>query len=111
MRRKIKVESYVTEYQCDFCDTKSCQNHGYAGGSAPITSCYVCHKDICRKHRYTFVDEHDTGDYPSSIDVCLSCKPIVQKVFDEEIPKLQYGDDLFYKVEGILRNMNKNEKG
>lgn len=94
MKTKKKIEIEATERKCDFCDVASIYFHGLTNscnvdvcGLQSIRQCCVCNKDICEKHSHAFWDNYvdDTGyDHYSSITTCLQCKPIVEKIWEEE---------------------------
>jgi len=110
MRTKKKIEVEVTEVKCDFCDASSIQNRRYAGGLATIEACHICHKDVCRKHRYTFWEDSG-GDYDNNLTTCLQCKPIVEKIWKEEKEKEEVDDEygsIYYNTIDRLKE-KKNE--
>jgi len=108
MRTKKKVERTVTEYKCDFCDVSSTENRRYAGGLATIEVCVICKKDVCHTHRYSFWEDSG-GDYDHNLIVCIECKPIVKKIWEEEKEKQELDEEygsIYYNVMGRLKNEN-----
>lgn len=113
-RKNITISTEAVEFKCDFCNMVCVNPHGYAGGLPSICECEVCKKDVCREHRYEFWDKFtfdDGFEQYNSIITCLQCRPIVEKIWEEENEKdLCAKDDgrLVYAVRKILKR-EKNE--
>jgi len=121
MKTKKKIEVEVTERKCDFCEAVSIYHHGYSfyggvlrynvdiEGGDEIGSCQICKKDICEKHKHTFFDHcvDETGyTHYNSITTCLQCKPVVEKIWEEEKEKddgAEFDGRLVYLVEARLK--------
>ena len=78
--KTITVEKGVTTYKCDFCDYSTENNRGCCG-TAPIMTCEFCEKDICRKHRDFFTEDH-WSDYPYGFWACPDCQPKAEEAWD-----------------------------
>jgi len=112
MIEKIKIETEVTKYKCDFCDCCTTHNSSYGGGMRMISQCCICKKDVCDKHRYTFWEHytHEGYEYYNSITTCLQCKPIVEKIWEEEKEEdecAEYEGRLVYIVRKRLEEIKK----
>ena len=121
MRTNKKIEVEVLERKCDFCEAISIYHHGHSSyegvlcynvdveGGNEIYSCQICKKDICEKHRFKFCDNYvdDAGcSYCNSITTCPQCKPIVEKIWEEEKGKdedAEFDGRLVYLVENRLK--------
>ena len=108
MREKIKIETEVIKYKCDFCDCSTIHNSSSCGATQTISQCCICKKDVCDKHRYTFWDHYnyDGYEYYNSITTCLQCKPIVEKIWEEKKEEdecAEYEGRLVYAVNERLK--------
>jgi hypothetical protein len=66
------IKSQILVVKCDFCD--------YTVKRRYLTTCSVCHKDLCHNHATCFYEGN--GDYHTHA-ACPDHKEIVQKAFDE----------------------------
>jgi hypothetical protein len=125
MRTNKKIEVEVLERKCDFCEAVSIYHHGHSSygnvlrynvdveGGNKIYSCQICKKDICEKHSFKFCDNYvdDAGySHYNSIITCLQCKPIVEKIWEEEKGKdadAEFDGRLVYLVEARLKGEKK----
>jgi hypothetical protein len=113
INKKIKIE--IEKYKCDFCNTAYIDYHGYNnrnnGRQNTIIECQICKKDTCKKHRHIFSDSYVTNDgftYCNTITTCFKCKPVVEKIWEEERKKdggAEYNGSLVYNVDKLLKEM------
>jgi len=76
--KKVIIESSVTKYFCDICNTEMQQ----------ASKCYICGKDLCVKC-VTF-DNRDWGDYPTRY--CDNCW-LIGETYREEMLKIENDAD------------------
>lgn len=121
MRVNKKIEVKIEECKCDFCNCSSDKNYRRAGGFATIETCYVCKKDVCKEHRYLFLEkcyatneDYDNLNYYNEIITCLECKDMVGKIWEKEKEMLERGGhqgELVYRVIRAIKETGKwNEK-
>ena len=112
--KSLKVD--VNGYKCEFCNSTNIYFHGAIegynvdiNGGENIKQCYICGKDFCEKHSYTFWDKYvdDTGyEHYNEITTCLKCKPIVEKSYEEEKERdsnAEYEGRLIYLIQERLK--------
>jgi len=119
MKTKKKIEVKVSEVTCDFCDVSSVYFHGTTHrynvtveGGKHINTCQICKKDVCKKHSAIFSDSYTDNDgytHWNSIITCLNCKPVVEKIWEEEKEKDPCAEEcgaLVFRVEKRLKEKN-----
>lgn len=130
-KNKIEIFIEADEYKCDFCNCTSFKKNRYLKTNAGIIAdikvistveisstldmyvCQICKKDICEKHKHTFCDHYvdETGyTHYNSITTCIQCKPVVEKIWEEEKEKnddAEFDGRLVYLVEARLKGDEK----
>ena len=99
---KKMVEVEVTTWKCDLCDFTTQSNKGCCG-TAPIMSCWVCGKDVCRNHRH-FFSENPWEDYPRGFYACDECHGEAQAAWDDAVEVAGRYDDILDVVEECIDN-------
>ncbi len=100
IKKETKTKTVIEKRRfCDFCDTELKDPYTYCN-----TSCHICGRDMCRKHRTSYRDPecYQGGDYETM--VCIECDRICDPYF-AKLKGLLYKYDI--ETEKISEEMKK----